>query len=111
MTTTEERLTALEDSMSTGATEPQLARISQLEDLLAKNSVDLSLLEREVQQSQKIIAAAVLETVREDSLIKLIIQRTTEAVEVEWTTKFLPELRRTIRTDLAEASRIGSDPS
>jgi len=55
------------------------------------------LLERVTSQDQTVLATAILQTLKEEHLVKEIIRRTAEAIEAEWSGKFLPELRRTLK--------------
>lgn len=88
--TIEERLEALEDSMSTEAS------VTAMDALKER----IETLEEQFHHNQADVAAAVLKTFSEHVLTG-IVQKTVAAVEVEWTTKFLPELRRTIKADMA----------
>ena len=68
----------------------------------------LQVLEQVQSQNQEIVATAVLASLQEHRVLEEVINRTVAAVEAEWTGKFLPELRRTIKADVMEALRTGS---
>ena len=55
-----------------------------------------------------LVATAVLASLQEHRVLEEVINRTVAAVEAEWSGKFLPELRRTIKADVMEALRTGS---
>ncbi|MCL7965383.1 MAG: hypothetical protein M8858_08195 [marine benthic group bacterium] len=97
-------------------------RIEALEKLALDTSNQLHALRQRVhkleeagaasmQESEEKIALAVLQTLKDDVLITQIVERTVIAIEAEWTGKFLPELRRTARADIAEALQHGARSS
>jgi hypothetical protein len=78
-------------------------RISELEHRIM-------VLEEVIRQRDQIIAQSVLDLLVEHTLIQGIVQRVAAAVEAEWTGKFLPELRATLREDLGlETSQPSGD--
>ena len=81
-----------------------MSPVERLEELEARVAV----LEQIQQQNQEVIATAVLASLKEEVVLEQVIQKTTAAIEAEWTGKFLPELRRTIKADVMEALRTGS---
>ncbi len=76
-------------------------RIEELELALVelKNQFDLK---------EKVIAHAVLLSLKEESILTEILKKVVEGVEAEWSGKFLPELRATVKADVMEALRTGS---
>ncbi len=82
----------------------QMSPLERLEELeLAV--VDLK---NQLNLKEQVIAHAVLLTLKEEVILEEVIKRTVAAVESEWSGKFLPELRRTIKADVMEALRTGS---
>lgn len=77
-------------------------RISELENRIV-------VLEEVIRQRDQIIAQSVLDLLVEQTLINGIVQRVTAAMEAEWTGKFLPELRATLREDLGSGTSTPSD--
>ena len=53
-----------------------------------------------LKQNTSIIAGAVLKQVTASQIIEALTNRVAAAAEAEWTGKFLPELRKTIRADV-----------
>lgn len=68
-------------------------RVAELENRIV-------VLEEVIRQRDQIIAQSVLDLLVEQTLISGIVQRVTAAMEAEWTGKFLPDLRETIRQEI-----------
>lgn len=59
-------------------------------------------LKHQLDLKEKVIAHAVLLSLKEESILTEILRQVVEKVEAEWSGKFLPELRRTVKADLQE---------
>lgn len=66
-------------------------------------------LKHQLDVKEKVIAHAVLLSLREESILGEIMQQVVEKIEAEWTGKFLPELRRTVKADVMESLNTGTD--
>lgn len=77
-------------------------RIEELELALTE-------LKHQFDLKEQVIAHAVLLSLREESILGEIMQKVVEKVEAEWTTKFLPELRRTVKADVQESLHAGPE--
>lgn len=92
-------------------TAPQeMTKDQMIDDLMHRMvNVEATVLElkSELRASQEIVAQAVAQTVTE-TIAETLITKAVEAIEAEWSGKFLPELRRTIRDDI-QAELHGSD--
>ena len=66
-------------------------------------------LKHQLDMNQQVIAHAVLLSLKEESILTEILQRVVEKVEAEWSGKFLPELRRTVRADVLESLHDGRE--
>lgn len=64
------------------------------EEWLTELTTRMNVLEEIVRQRDKIIATAVIETLKSEEFISEYLTRLTERVEAEFTGNFLPELRQ-----------------
>ena len=64
------------------------------EEWLTELTTRMNVLEEIVRQRDKIIATAVIETLKSEEFISEYLMRMTERVEAEFTGNFLPELRQ-----------------
>lgn len=87
--------------MTTPEVMTPLERIEELELALVE-------LTRKLELKEQVIAHAVLLTLKDEVILEEVIKRTAAAIEAEWSGKFLPELRRTVKADVMEALRTGS---
>lgn len=88
--------------MTTPEPIPLEMRVAELENRVI-------VLEEVLRQRDQIIAQSVLDLLVEQTLITGIVQRVTAAMEAEWTGKFLPDLRETLREDLGLGTSTPSD--
>jgi len=75
------------------------------EEWLTELTTRLNVLEEIVRQRDKIIANAVIETLRSEEVIGEYLLRLTEKVEAEFTGAFLPELRQLLLSRLERVER------